>query len=69
MSGDDDDLSAPVDDRALADLGRDDIGNAERFIARVGGDVRETQRLGVFVWDGRRWALDDGAVAVTIKAQ
>ncbi|MDX2185289.1 MAG: phage/plasmid primase, P4 family, partial [Gemmatimonadaceae bacterium] len=47
----------------------DDIGNAERFIARVGGDVRETQRLGVFVWDGRRWALDDGAVAVTIKAQ
>lgn len=72
MSGDGGDgvrIVGAVDDRALADFGRDDIGNAERFIAREGENVRQTQRMGVFVWDGRRWQLDDGAVLCTIKAQ
>lgn len=59
----------PVDTLALARLGCDDIGNAERFIARVGADVRQTQRLGVFVWDGAVWRLDDGEVLTRLKAQ
>lgn len=59
----------PVDDRALADCGRDDIGNAERFREREGDDFRETQRLGVFAFDGRRWVMDDGDVRARLAAQ
>ncbi len=71
MSSDDDapTIGDVVDDRALGDLGRDDIGNAERFIARVGVDFRETQRVGRHGWDGKRWALDDGDVLVMLAAQ
>lgn len=58
-----------VDDGALALLPQNDIGNASRFIARYGRDVRESQRFGSFVYDGRRWVLDDGDVAITLKAQ
>lgn len=64
-----DDAEEAVDDGALATLPRNDIGNAERFIARHGRDVRETQRFGRFVWDERRWVLDDGSVAMRRKAQ
>lgn len=63
-------LFAPAcDDAALAREGRDDIGNARRFIARVGEDVRESQRLGVLVWGAMKWVLDDGAVRTSILAQ
>jgi putative DNA primase/helicase len=58
-----------VDDFALATLPRNDVGNGERFMARNGRDVRETQRFGRFVWDERRWVLDDGGVAMRRKAQ
>lgn len=63
------DAEEAVDDGALAVLPQNDIGNGARFIARYGRDVRESQRFGCFVWDGKRWVLDDGAVAITLKAQ
>lgn len=63
------DAEEAVDDGALAQLPQNDTGNAARFIARYGRDVRESQRFGCYVWDGRRWVLDDGDVAITLKAQ
>lgn len=37
-----------------------DLGNAERFVARFGNDVRYCERLGGWhVWDGCRWILDE----------
>src|SRR5689334_14179952 len=53
-----DDATAAVDDRALAEFGRDDIGNAERLRARHGADLRRTAGLGVLCWDGARWVLE-----------
>lgn len=58
-----------VDDRALADLGRDDIGNAERLIARHGDDLRRSPGLGVLVFDAQRWVIDDEAAHATKRAQ
>jgi putative DNA primase/helicase len=37
-----------------------DMGNAERLVARHGSDIRYCEKLNKwFVWDGRRWAIDD----------
>ena len=37
-----------------------DLGNAERFAALHGGDLRYCEKLGGwFTWDGRRWVLDE----------
>lgn len=58
-----------VDDRALADLGRDDIGNAERLIARHGQDLRRTPGLGALVFDGQRWRLDEEEAEALKRAQ
>lgn len=72
MSGDGGDgvrIVGAVDDRALADFGRDDIGNAERFIAREGENVRETQRYARMVYEGPRWVNDDGGVRIACAAQ
>ncbi|HYD87128.1 MAG TPA: phage/plasmid primase, P4 family [Vitreimonas sp.] len=58
-----------VDDRALADYGRDDIGNAERLRARHGADLRRTPGLGVLVFDGQRWRIDDDQAHALRRAQ
>lgn len=58
-----------IDDRALADLGRDDIGNAERLRARHGHDLRRTTGLGVFVYDGKRWRADPAEMQARKRAQ
>lgn len=58
-----------VDDRALADLGRDDIANAERLRARHGRDLRKTPGLGWLVYDGKRWRLDEDEAHALVRAQ
>ena len=41
-----------------------DLGNAERLVARHGRGLRYCYTLGAFlVWDGRRWAIDEGGAA------
>jgi putative DNA primase/helicase len=50
-------------------LPQNDLGNSERLLARFGQDLRETQRFGRFVWDGRHWVLDDGGIASRRMAQ
>jgi len=49
-----------VDNRVLADEPLNDIGNANRLIARFGRDLLFTVELGWFVWDGRRWKRSAG---------
>jgi len=59
-----------VDDRALADLGRDDIGNSERLRFRHGEDLRRTPGLGTLVFiDGKRWRLDPENAEALKRAQ
>ena len=44
--------------KKLSGLDENDLGNAERFIERCGGDVLYIAELGWHVWDGRRWKAD-----------
>jgi putative DNA primase/helicase len=47
-------------DADLAKTHRTDLGNAERFVARHGPDVRYCHPWRSWlVWDGRRWKIDD----------
>lgn len=41
-----------------------DIANAVRFALQHGADVRFTPERGWFVWDGKRWQVDDKAILV-----
>lgn len=43
----------------LWDFKRTDFGNAERFIAKHGDDVRFCPSVGWYVWDGKRWRPDE----------
>ncbi len=51
-----------------------DLGNAQRFVARFGGDFKYVDQWGWLAWDGRRWntheadAILSRAVHDTIKA-
>ena len=42
-------------DMACAWLPRTDLGNAERFIRRHGGNFLHVDEWGWLAWDGRRW--------------
>lgn len=69
MSDDDvrrvlDDASEPEplapDDLELADLAWNDLGNAQRLLKRHGHDLSYVERVGMHVWDDRRWNVDGG---------
>jgi putative DNA primase/helicase len=46
-----------------------DIANAKRLAVQHGCDLRFTPERGWFVWDGRRWAVDDKYIAVQARAK
>jgi putative DNA primase/helicase len=47
---------------------KSDAGNARRFVAQHGNDIRYCPGPGWLVWDGRRWARDDvGAIIEKAK--
>lgn len=46
-----------------------DLGNAERLVQRHGADMLHVHQIGWHVWDGRRWARDEGEVQVRLRAQ
>ena len=46
-----------------------DIANAKRLAEQHGADLRFTPERGWLVWDGRRWAADEKAVAVQARAK
>ncbi|WP_152524752.1 DNA primase family protein [Novosphingobium lindaniclasticum] len=47
----------PKSDLACARMALTDLGNAERWLVRFGGDFRFCPELGWFWWDTRRWKL------------
>lgn len=53
----------------LAFLQRNDIGNAERFIRRKGGDFIFVKDVGWYSWTGTHWSLDAGETQAQIAAQ
>ncbi len=53
----------------LAQLSRNDLGNAERLIQRRGRDLLHNHSLGWIVWDGRRWQMDSSAKAFSPAAR
>lgn len=55
-------------DEALARQSRNDLGNAERLIARHGGDLLWVEELGWLAWDGRRWAVEGGRAEAIKRA-
>lgn len=55
-------------DERLMYLPRNDIGNAERLIARHGHDLLDVDGAGWHVWDGRRWAKDGGPAEAVKRA-
>ncbi len=56
-------------DRACAFLLRNDIGNAERLIARYGDDLAYHPALGWLVWTGSHWDAELGGHLAQMKAQ
>jgi putative DNA primase/helicase len=46
--------SAPV----TMGMAQTDLGNAERLVARHGGDIRHCPALGWLVWSGTHWSID-----------
>ncbi len=59
----------PPDDRALADLPRNDYGNARRLCGRFGQELRFVDRSGWHHWDGRRWNKEAGELQALVRAQ
>ncbi|WP_073953761.1 phage/plasmid primase, P4 family [Thalassospira sp. TSL5-1] len=52
----------------LAEKERNDIGNAERFLARHGQDLLYVREVGWHCWNGTHWAPDGSDEAVKQKA-
>jgi P4 family phage/plasmid primase-like protien len=45
-----------------------DLGNAERLVARFRADIRFVPQWGWMVWEGKRWARDEGASEMMRRA-
>jgi putative DNA primase/helicase len=56
-----DNAEAAID---LAQFEQNDIGNAQRLINQFGDRLRYVVNVGWYAWDGRRWKIDEGEVAV-----
>ena len=54
--------------RRLADLERNDLGNAERFLARHGQDLLHVRDVGWHHWTGVRWSPDGAGEVVKQRA-
>lgn len=46
-----------------------DIANAKRLAERHGRDLKFTPERGWYVWDGRRWAVDERGILVQARAK
>lgn len=63
------DADLPPDNAELAQLPRNDAGNAKRLVARHGNEMAWVPEIGWLVWDGRRWAVDGGEEAAYARAE
>lgn len=55
-------------DLVLAQQSYNDLGNAERLIARHGRDMIWVEQIGWLVWDGCRWATEGGKAEAVKRA-
>jgi putative DNA primase/helicase len=55
--------------RGKLEIKESDIANGKRLAARHGSDLKFTPERGWYVWDGRRWAVDDKCIAVQTRAK
>lgn len=62
-------MPATPSDKDLAKLPRNDTGNARRLIARFGHEMAHVPEMGWLVWDGRRWARENGEALALMRAQ
>jgi len=58
----DDDATRALNARLAKHL-RNDVGNAERFVARFGRDLLYVHDVGWHAWTGTHWSLDGGEAA------
>lgn len=61
--------AVPLSEQELAELPRNDSGNARRLVARHGHEMAYVPEIGWLVWDGRRWAVDGGEEAAYARAE
>ncbi|BCW88036.1 hypothetical protein sos41_11740 [Alphaproteobacteria bacterium SO-S41] len=68
--------AAPPEDRPVSDLDRtcafltrNDIGNAQRLLARYGNDLAYHPAFGWLVWDGKRWEGGLDTLVAQLKGQ
>ncbi|MGL5735045.1 MAG: hypothetical protein ACRCYS_09290, partial [Beijerinckiaceae bacterium] len=54
--------------RAASDLPLNDLGNGKRFALHFGRDARRVPRLGWYLWDETRWAVDPDDIRIRAKA-
>jgi putative DNA primase/helicase len=54
--------------RAASDLPLNDLGNGRRFALHFGLDAMRVPRLGWYLWDTTRWAVDPDEIRVRAKA-
>lgn len=67
-----DDMGPPREPSAVercAELPLHDIGNARRVVIHFGEDLMFVPRVGWFVWDGRRWAIDSDLIETRRRLQ
>ncbi|MEE8173057.1 MAG: hypothetical protein V3T62_09010, partial [Alphaproteobacteria bacterium] len=58
--------AAEIVERDLAELPKNDFGNAKRLIRRHGRELIHIRHVGWHAWDERRWDFEDGeAMALT----
>jgi putative DNA primase/helicase len=62
-------IEHPTASRSDPQITDSDVANARRLAERHGQDLRFTPERGWFVWDGRRWAIDDKSVQVQARAK
>ena len=55
--------------KRLAQLGEDDLGNAERFVQRVGHKVMWTPGVGWLVYVGGRWTNDEAGMRISLAGE
>jgi putative DNA primase/helicase len=59
-------LDAEIEEGGFTDT---DIANGRRLATRHGQDLRYAPERGWYVWDGARWAFDEGTLQVLIRAK
>ncbi len=59
--------AAEIVELDLAELPKNDLGNAKRLITRHGRELIHVPHVGWHGWDGRRWNFDKGESMASVR--